>query len=47
MGGEKLDSKNIDNHFEEQKNRVVTGWEYGSTGEFFFFLMSSSSVSIC
>lgn len=46
MGGEKLDSKNRDNHFEEQKNRVVTGREYGSTGDF-FFLMSSISVSIC
>ena len=39
IGGEKLDSKSIDSHFEEQKNRIVTGQEYGSARGFFNFYL--------
>lgn len=48
MGGEELDSKNIDDQFEEQKNRVGARRENRLEGGLFcFFNAQYFSIFVC
>lgn len=47
MGGEELDSKNIDDHFEEQKNRAGARRENRLEGELFCFFQCAVFQYLC